>query len=77
MDGQNRKNHTPEILVAMYVAAKKRRQFSLSTRKAIRALRAVLPACNMSDEELANIVANAAVEAGLAVEFDERNVERF
>ncbi|MBB6468759.1 hypothetical protein HNQ96_004646 [Aminobacter lissarensis] len=62
--------HSPESLAAMYVEARKNKSTTISTRKGIRALRMVLPAYRFADEELIAFVVEAAIDAGLAVEFD-------
>jgi len=72
MQPKEHRVHTPEAVVAMYIATQKGRHQSISLQKAIRALRAALPNSNKSDDELAGLVTDAAVDAGLAVEFDER-----
>lgn len=65
--------HTPERLAAMYIAAQMRRHHSISMTRAVRALRAALHGSSVnSDDDLADILANAAVNAGVAVEFDRR-----
>jgi hypothetical protein len=55
----------------MYVETQKGRHQSISMKKAIRALRAALPQSQQSNDELADLIANAALDAGLAVDFDE------
>jgi len=70
MQPKDYKPHAPEAVAAMYVETQKGRQ-SISIRKAIRTLRAALPWSHKSDDELADLVANAAVDAGLRVDFDE------
>ncbi|MBT1159310.1 hypothetical protein J1C56_27415 [Aminobacter anthyllidis] len=65
------KTHAPEAVAAMYVEAQKGRHQSISMKKAIRALRAALPRSHKSDNELADLVTNAALDAGVAVDFDE------
>lgn len=64
--------HSPETLASMYVEVRKNKFVTVSTRKALCALRLVLPPYRYSDEEIITLVAEAAVDAGLAVEFDTR-----
>ncbi|WP_353643731.1 hypothetical protein [Mesorhizobium sp. WSM2239] len=42
----------------------------LSTAMAIRAIRTLLPKCQSTDRELADMVASAAIHRGLSVSFD-------
>jgi hypothetical protein len=42
----------------------------LSTATAIRAIRTLLPKCQSTDRELADMVASAAIQRGLSVSFD-------
>lgn len=64
--------HPPETLASMYVEVRKKKFVTISTRKALCALRMVLPPYRYSDEELITLVAEVAIDAGLAVEFDTR-----
>jgi hypothetical protein len=62
--------HAPEAVAAMYVGTQKGRQ-SISMKKAIRTLRAALPGSHKSNDELADLVTNAALDAGVTIDFDE------
>lgn len=42
----------------------------ISTTRAVRSIKAVLPNCPLGDRELAELVAQHAVRQGLAVNFD-------
>ncbi|MDN2565832.1 hypothetical protein N1F89_06335 [Aquibium sp. A9E412] len=53
-----------------YVMTRARRQQVISTSQAVRALRMVLPDCALSDRELADLVAEAAIAHGVSVSFD-------
>lgn len=70
MHSKDHKTHAPEAVAAMYVETQKGRQ-SISMKKALRALRAALPDSDKSDNELADLVTSAALDAGVAIDFDE------
>lgn len=58
-----------EDVVAAYVAT--RRRFPLvSTSHALRAIRTVMPNCDATDRDLANMVAAMAIGRSLAISFD-------
>jgi hypothetical protein len=59
-----------EFLIQQYVAARARRHRVISTDLALRALKQVVPRPSLSDRELENMVADLAVNSGLAVDFD-------
>jgi hypothetical protein len=42
----------------------------VSTSDAVRAIRAILPNCDMGNRQLADIVAKAALKRGCAISFD-------
>jgi hypothetical protein len=58
-----------EDVAAAYVAARSKSSF-LSINQAIRAIRTLMPACELSDRELADMVASAAVRQFIPVSFD-------
>lgn len=56
-------------LAAAYVASRGKASF-LSVTLAVRAVRTLMPTCEATDEELADIIASAAIEQGTPVAFD-------
>lgn len=52
-----------------YVKAQAKRGM-VSTTRAVRAIRTVAPDCALTDRELADVVAEQAVIAGCAIDFD-------
>lgn len=57
-------------VVDHYVDITSRSRRMISTTQAIRAIRAALPNCRLSDRELADLVAAAAIRKGSDVAFD-------
>lgn len=60
---------SPQDAAEAYVLSR-RRSPVLSTGLAIRAIRTLLPRCQSTDRELADMVASAAIQRGLSVSFD-------
>lgn len=56
--------------INQYVNSRKTADRPISTQDALRALRAALPNCELTDRELADMVAAAAIERGRNVAFD-------
>ena len=61
---------TVSWVVEQYVDSRKSPDSLISTRQALRALRAALPACYLTDRELADMVAEAAIRRGRNISFD-------
>lgn len=61
---------TLESVIEAYVHSRSRSQVSLSTSRAIRAVRTLLPALALSDRELENLIARSAVRWRMPVAFD-------
>ncbi|TKT82645.1 hypothetical protein [Aquamicrobium sp. LC103] len=57
-------------VVEQYVASRKSRDLPVSTAHALRAIRTVLPNCDMSDRELTDLVAASAIKSGRTISFD-------
>ena len=60
---------TAERLAEAYVASRGKSHF-LSVRLGIRAIRTLMPFCEASDRELADLLAAASVQHGIANSFD-------
>jgi hypothetical protein len=58
-----------EDAVEAYVSSRRNSQL-LSTERAIRAIRTLMPRCSATDRELADMLAVQAVSQGLCVSFD-------
>lgn len=59
-----------EDVVAGYVAARSKSQL-LSISHAIRAIRTVMPNCETTNRELADMVAAAAINRSISISFDD------
>lgn len=57
-------------VVEQYVDSRTSGFALVSTRQAVRAIRSVMPKLNLSDRQIADIVADAAVRRGRGVSFD-------
>ncbi|RWQ12170.1 hypothetical protein [Mesorhizobium sp.] len=53
-----------------YVNIRRRRHSFISTGLAVKALKQVVPACSISDSDLANMIADRAIDYNLPVRFD-------
>lgn len=59
-----------ENLIEHYVSIRRRRHSFISTGLAVKALKQIVPACSVSDSDLANMIANRAIDYNLPVSFD-------
>jgi hypothetical protein len=59
-----------ENLIEQYVNIRRRRHSFISTGLAVRALKQIVPACSISDSDLANMIADRAIDYNLPVRFD-------
>ncbi|RWP52354.1 MULTISPECIES: hypothetical protein [unclassified Mesorhizobium] len=59
-----------ENLIEQYVNIRRRRHSFISTGLAVKALKQVVPACSISDSDLANMIADRAIDYNLPVRFD-------
>ncbi|MGX9116668.1 MAG: hypothetical protein EOS23_23015 [Mesorhizobium sp.] len=57
-------------LIEHYVNIRRRRHSFISTGLAVKALKQIVPACSVSDSDLANMIANRAIDYNLPVSFD-------
>lgn len=57
-------------VVDQYIASRRSKLTPISTADATRAIKSVLPTSSVSDRELENLIALAAVHRGLALHFD-------
>jgi hypothetical protein len=57
-------------VVDQYVESRRNAEWPISTSYALLAIRTVLPRCDLSDRELANLVAASAIKRGRNVAFD-------
>jgi hypothetical protein len=53
-----------------YISTRQKKRSPVSTADAVRALRAVLRDCTLTDRELADMIARSAIRHGLYVNFD-------
>jgi hypothetical protein len=70
--GQLDRNIPPRLKAALQAYLSRGTAIPLSISAAMRAMRGELPDLDIADEELATIIASAAVEAGASVVFDSR-----
>ncbi len=61
---------TVGYVVDQYVESRRDPEWPISTGYALRAIRTVLPNCNLSDRQLAEMVAASAISRGRNVAFD-------
>ena len=54
-----------------YVESRRALAGPISTSEAVKAIRAVLPSCEMTDRQLADLVAASAIRRGHDIAFDE------
>jgi hypothetical protein len=59
-----------ENLVEQYVDIRRRRDSVISVALAVKAVKQIVPECSVSDSDLANMIADRAIDYGLAVYFD-------
>ncbi|MEI8700833.1 MAG: hypothetical protein E5Y88_14910 [Mesorhizobium sp.] len=59
-----------ENLIEQYVNIRRRRHSFISTGLAVKALKQIVPACSISDSDLANMIADRAIDYNLPVRFD-------
>jgi hypothetical protein len=57
-------------IVDHYIEARRGSAVPISTGRAIRAIRTVLPRCEMTDRQLADMIAASAIRSGRNVAFD-------
>jgi len=57
-------------VVDQYVESRRNPEWPISTGYALRAIRTVLPGCELSDRQLAELVAATAIRKGRNVAFD-------
>lgn len=61
---------TVGYVVDQYVESRRNPEWPISTGYALRAIRTVLPNCDLSDRQLAEMVAASAISRGRNVAFD-------
>jgi hypothetical protein len=61
---------TVDYVIDQYVASRRNPEWPISTGYALRAIRTVLPNCDLSDRQLAEMVAASAISRGRNVAFD-------
>lgn len=54
-----------ENLIEQYVNIRRRRHSFISTGLAVKALKQIVPACSISDSDLANMIADRAIDYNL------------
>jgi hypothetical protein len=70
MTSMHRAPRSLESVIEAYVHSRSKSQGSLSTSRAIRAVRTLLPALALSDRELENLIAKSALRWRMPVAFD-------
>lgn len=63
--------HSPAAVARDYVGSRQRTR-PISISQAVHAIRTVLPECPLTDRELSDLAAGAAIESGFTVHFDLR-----
>ncbi|MET3578286.1 hypothetical protein ABID19_001303 [Mesorhizobium robiniae] len=59
-----------ENLIEQYINIRRRRHSFISTGLAVKALKQIVPTCPVSDSDLANMIADRAIDHDLPVSFD-------
>jgi hypothetical protein len=59
-----------ENLIEQYINIRRRRHSFISTELAVKALKQIVPTCSVSDSDLANMIADRAIDYDLPVRFD-------
>lgn len=57
-------------IIDHYIETRRKSDMPVSTGQAIRAIRAALPKCDLTDRQLTDMVAAAAIRGGRNVNFD-------
>lgn len=70
MTGTSQPARSIETLADEYARSRRRQTRSVSMAAAVRAIKALAPETEYTDDELANVIAASAVRYGHAVDFD-------